>query len=218
MKKKEIQPWSDQKSFWNRAADTKRFSHAIDFDEFDKHANIESLILDYGCGYGRTLGQLKELAYSNIVGMDFSERMVEKAKENLPGVPVVLCEAGQVPAEEASFDAILLFAVLTCVHRDEDQKSLVAELRRVLKPGGILYISDYLLNIDARNEKRYEKYKDKYGRNGVFELEDGAVLRHHSVQWIDEVTAPFVILHFRTFVADTMNGHKSNAFQTIVRK
>jgi SAM-dependent methyltransferase len=218
MKKKEIHPSSDQKSFWNRAANTKRFSHAIDFDEFDKHVDIESVILDYGCGYGRTLSQLKQLAYSNIVGMDFSERMVETAKGNLPGVPVVQCEAGQVPAEEDCFDAILLFSVLTCVHRDEDQKRLIAELGRVLKPGGVLYISDFLLNSDARNQERYEKFKDKYDRYGVFELEDGAVLRHHSAQWIDELTAPFIILHFRTFVADTMNGHQSNAFQTIVRK
>jgi SAM-dependent methyltransferase len=213
-----MQPSFDQKEFWNRAADAKTFSHAINFDEFDKHADIESRILDYGCGYGRTLKQLKELAYFNLTGMDFSENMVDKARENLPGVPVVLCEPGKVPVDEESFDVILLFAVLTCIYRDEDQKSLISELHRVLKPGGILYISDYLLNPDARNKARYEKFEKRYGRYGVFELDGEAILRHHSIAWIDELTAPFAILHFGTFEAVTMNNHKSNAFQAIVRK
>jgi SAM-dependent methyltransferase len=207
----------DQKDFWNRAAGVKTFTHAINFDEFDKYADIDSRILDYGCGYGRTLKQLKDLAFSNLTGMDFSEAMVGKAKDMLPGVPVMRCESCKAPVEDGTFDAILLFAVLTCIYKNEDQKRLIAELERTLKPGGILYISDYLLNSDARNKERYEAFEGKYDRYGVFELE-GAVLRHHSTAWIDELTAPFAILHFRTFEAVTMNNNKSNSFQTIVRK
>lgn len=207
----------DQKDFWNRAAGVKIFTHAINFDEFDKYADIDSRILDYGCGYGRTLKRLKDLAFSDLTGMDFSEAMVERAKAALPGVSILLCGAGRVPAEDESFDAILLFTVLTCIYKDADQKSLIAEMRRVLRPGGILYISDVLLNSDARNKARYEEFEERYDRYGVFEQE-GAVLRHHSTAWIDELTAPFAILHFRTFEAVTMNNNKSNAFQTIVRK
>jgi SAM-dependent methyltransferase len=213
-----MQPSVKKKVYRNRAADAKTFSHAIDFDEFDKYADIDSSILDYGCGDGGVLQQLKQLAFSNLTGMDFSPRKVEKAKENLSDVPVLLCEACRAPAQDDSFDAILLFDVLTYIYRDDDQKTLIAELLRVLKPGGILYISDYLINSDARNLKRYETFKDKYSRYGVFELDDGAILRHHSIAWIDELTAPFVIHHFRPFQAFSIDNAKSNAFQTIVRK
>ena len=208
----------DQRDFWNSVAGTKRFTHAINFDEFDKYVDIGSRILDYGCGEGRLLKQLNGLAYTDLTGMDFSHRMLELARQSLPGAILLGCEGVKVPAEDASFDAVLLFTVLTCIHGDQDQKALIAELTRVLRPGGILYISDCLLNEDPRNRERYEKYEAKYGRYGVFELPEGAVVRHHSIAWIDEITAPFIVHHFRTFEAETMNGNRTNAFQTIVRK
>ena len=54
-----------------------------------------------------------------------------------------------------------------------------SEIRRVLRPGGILYVNDFLLFTDDRNKARYEKFNNKYGEYGVFELPEGAVCRHH---------------------------------------
>jgi SAM-dependent methyltransferase len=64
---------------------------------------------------------------------------------------------GQVlPFCDRSFDAVVLFTVLTCIPFDEDQIALLAEIRRTLRPGGLLYISDLLLNSDERNIERYK--------------------------------------------------------------
>jgi SAM-dependent methyltransferase len=41
------------------------------------------------------------------------------------------------PCWDACFDVVLLFAVLTCVPGDEAQHRLIAELHRVLRPGGL---------------------------------------------------------------------------------
>ena len=64
---------------------------------------------------------------------------------------------------------------------------IINEIYRVLKPGGIIYINDFLLNEDKRNKERYEKYKDKYGVYGAFELSEGGRFRHHTEKWIDEL-------------------------------
>lgn len=40
------------------------------------------------------------------------------------------------------------------------QKELLAEIKRILKPQGILHVNDFLLNTDERNLLRYDNYKD----------------------------------------------------------
>lgn len=62
--------------------------------------------------------------------------------------------------------------------KQEEQEQLLSEIKRVLKPQGILYVNDFLLNTDESNLLRYEKYKEAYGVYGVFELPDGEVCRH----------------------------------------
>ncbi len=57
-----------------------------------------------------------------------------------------------------------------------------------LKKNGIIYISDFLLNYDTRNLKRYAKYEDKYRIYGVFRLPEGLVLRHHTIEDVLKLT------------------------------
>jgi ubiquinone/menaquinone biosynthesis C-methylase UbiE len=76
-----------------------------------------------------------------------------------------------------------LFAVLTYIPSDDDQRVLLAEVRRVLRPEGILYISDLLINTDLRNLERYERDADQFGVYGVFELPEGVIVRHHREEW-----------------------------------
>ncbi|MGV9242169.1 class I SAM-dependent methyltransferase [Streptomyces sp. NPDC003710] len=64
------------------------------------------------------------------------------------------------------------------------QHRLIAEPNRLLKPGGLLYVSDLLLQDDEHNRTRYNRHADHYGSYGVFETGDGAVCRHHSREWL----------------------------------
>jgi len=52
----------------------------------------------------------------------------------------------------------ILFAVLTCILSDVEQMSSLKDIKRVLKPNGILYVNDFMLNTNERNRKRYEQY------------------------------------------------------------
>jgi ketopantoate reductase len=84
-------------------------------------------------------------------------------------------------------------------------------------PHGLLYISDLLLNRDLRNLERYDRYAEEYGTCGIFKLPEGAVVRHHREEWIEELTGSFGQLEFEPFEVTTMNGNKSAAFQYLGR-
>jgi len=89
---------------------------------------------------------------------------------------------------------------------------------RVLRPGGLLYLSDLLVNDDRRNRERYDRYSVTYGCYGVFELPEGVVVRHHRKEWIEELTSSLEQLEYERFEVRTMNGNSSSAFQYLGRK
>jgi SAM-dependent methyltransferase len=209
-----------QVSYWDRVADEKRFSHPLRLAWLTRHVSPSTCILDFGCGHGRTLAELVRAGYENVAGMDSSCGMLARCRAKLPDVRLVRNERQTIPLEKHSVDLVLLFAVLTAIPGDEEQRALLSEIRRVLRPGGLLYISDFLLNHDPRNLERYERYAEKYGTYGIFELPEGVVLRHHRREWIEELTHSFNQMEFELFEATTMNGNQSNAFQylgTLVR-
>jgi SAM-dependent methyltransferase len=206
-----------QVSYWDAAAETKTFTHPVHMpwlDGIGRHAAI----LDYGCGYGRTMAQLEQYGFDNLAGVDTSPAMINRAYGLHPAMRfAVLDTPPTLPDPNASMDAVLLFAVLTCIPSDDAQRALIAELARVLKPGGLLYISDLLVQNDERNRHRYAESVKRYGTYGVFETGDGAVCRHHSRPWFSSLLAGFEILDIRDITVSTMNGHESAGIQIQAR-
>lgn len=207
----------DSKDYWNEKAGRKEFTVPLNRELFEKYASRESLILDFGCGYGRILKELEVQGFKRLCGVDFSEKMIEAARRKVPSAKLKVNSDATIPFKDGSFDCVILLAVLTCIHENESQKKLMDEILRVLKPGGIAYIGDFLLNSDERNIKRYEKFSEQFGY-GVFVLEDGGILRHHSEEWVKELTSYFEELEFLKATHTTMNGHISNGFYWVGRK
>jgi len=206
-----------QHEFWNAAADSAVFTHPLDLEFLLRHVAQTDRVLDYGCGYGRVLQILQEHAFCNLAGLDISKGMVARARTSLPDVPIAVSGGAVAPYPDGSFDAILLFAVLTCVPRDEDQRALMADIRRLLAPGGLVYVSDFLMRSDARNRERYRRFESRYGRAGVFEIEGNAVVRHHSREWIQELMDPFETLDIAEFETRTMNDNPASGIRFIGR-
>ncbi|WP_035796493.1 class I SAM-dependent methyltransferase [Clostridium akagii] len=202
----------NQKEYWDRVAIDKNFTTPFQIELFSQVVDKEDKILDVGCGYGRTLNELYLQGFKNLFGIDFSEKMVKRGTEQFSGLNLCVKRGKNLPYEDNSFDSIILFAVLTCIAKDEEQVFLMKEIKRVLKPKGILYINDFLLNTDERNEKRYKIYENKYKKYGVFELPEGAVLRHHDIKWIKEIISDYNDIKLETVTYTTMNGNKSNGF------
>lgn len=204
--------------YWDRVAPQKRFSHPLRREWLERYSDAPARMLDYGCGYGRTLGELVQAGYQNVLGIDFSTAMLARCRQTLPQVNLIRNDGRGLPFESNSLDTVLLFATLTCIPENEAQRALITEVERILRAGGLLYISDLLLNDDARNRERYERDAELFGTFGVFELPEGVVVRHHRREWIEELTGRFTQLEYEPFSVLTMNGNTSAAFQYLGRK
>lgn len=208
----------NQTSYWDAVAATKRFTHPLHtawLEPFDR----DGAVLDYGCGYGRTLAELAQLGFTSLTGVDSSAGMIEQAREQQPTMRFAVLDAPPtVPFPDASFDLVVLFAVLTCIPSDEAQQRLIAEVRRVLKPGGALYVSDLLLGEDAHSVERYERFTATHGTYGVFETSDGAVVRHHPADHFTALLNDFDVLAGRRIRVATMNGNEASGIQLLARR
>ncbi len=203
---------SKQKTYWDKVAKYKNFTTPVSTELLKKYLSPNSKILDFGCGQGRILKQLKKEGFTNLSGVDISENMIEIAGKELPDADFKVNTGVSIPYMDSSFDCVIVAAVLTCVINSNNQRKLIAEIRRVLKPESLVYINDFLINSDPRNIERYEKYQKKYGVYGAFEIEEGIAMRHHSPEWISELTSSFTKLLFKEKTYTTMNGHISKGF------
>jgi demethylmenaquinone methyltransferase / 2-methoxy-6-polyprenyl-1,4-benzoquinol methylase len=93
-------------------------------------------VLDACCGTG-DLAIACARAGGRVTGLDFSERMLERARRKAPGLEWVNGDLLELPFADESFDAA---TVGFGVRNVEDLERALAELRRVLRPGGRLGI------------------------------------------------------------------------------
>jgi len=205
------------KEYWNSVAEKKEFTTPFNLGEFVQYVSEDAAILDFGCGYGRTLNEIYQQGFRSLVGIDFSEGMINRGKKQFPFLDLRVKYSKDIDFDDNSFDAVILFAVLTCISSDTEQLDLVSEIKRVLKPGGYIFINDFLLNSDERNLMRYAAYEKKYGY-GTFELSEGAVLRHHDIDYIKSLLIPFTKCKMEEVTFKTMNGNQSKGFCYIGRK
>ena len=102
-------------------------------------------ILELGCGTGDLWkGKLDLLEGGcHLTLTDFSAGMLESARKNLPGSDLVdfqVVDIQDIPYEEDTFDVVI--ANMMLYHVPDLHRGL-AEVRRVLKPGGVFYCATY---------------------------------------------------------------------------
>jgi demethylmenaquinone methyltransferase/2-methoxy-6-polyprenyl-1,4-benzoquinol methylase len=91
-------------------------------------------VLDACCGTG-DLALADERAGGTVTGLDFSQRMLERARQKSTTVDWVLGDATSLPFADGSFDAA---TVGFGIRNVPDLEAGLAELARVLRPGGRL--------------------------------------------------------------------------------
>lgn len=95
-------------------------------------------VLDAGMGPGRLCTELERLGWT-VSGIDESHEMVALARRRLPTASPRLLQAGieELPFPDDSFDAVAATGVLEYA----DPRAALAELARVLRPGGRAVVS-----------------------------------------------------------------------------
>jgi len=126
-------------------------------DRYDRHAALEQevssrllertvfnrlapvRILDLGCGTGTASAELKsQFRQAQVIGLDFSPQMLAQLKRKsrlLKPLKTVCADAGALPLAGQSID--MVFSSLVS-HWLADPAALFTELRRILRPGGML--------------------------------------------------------------------------------
>jgi SAM-dependent methyltransferase len=103
-------------------------------------------VLDAGCGGGRTSAWLVEQG-AEVVGVDVSEELLRLARERLPSATFVRGDLAEpLPFEDGSFDVAVASLVM---HYLRDWAPTLRELRRVLRPGGVVALSTHHPAMDA---------------------------------------------------------------------
>ncbi|MBF0480828.1 MAG: class I SAM-dependent methyltransferase [Desulfovibrionaceae bacterium] len=208
----------DQIAYWDAVASAHDCTLQPPLELFTNYLPKDAKILDFGCGYGRSLAGLSALGFTDLTGFDPSPAMLERGRREHPGLDLRPLASKELPVPDACADAVLLVGVLTAVAEDDDQRGLVAAIFRVLRPGGLLLLCDFPLQNDARNRERYERFAAKCGRYGVFEVTGGGLARHHDPAWLAELTGGFKRLETLPLSAVTLTGKPAEAVCLILRK
>lgn len=186
---------------WNNVASQVNFNLEIDLERFCVLVDREAKVLDFGCGYGRIVKDLTESGYTDITGIDPSHAMVERGRKMLPEVSLLHSSEGTLPFEDQSFDAVLACAVFTCIISMEERVEAVAEIVRVLKPGGILHIAEFCSEEEA-----------------VFTSGLGIAMRYSLPGELRELFRGFQCFHDEVMAASTMSGKGSQSYRAFFKK
>lgn len=121
-----------------------RAAHAHVRRELLAHVPISrpAKILDAGCGTGGLLKRLADLSPSwTWSGIDFMPQACALARRRNPDCDIREASVLQLPFDDGSFDAVTCMDVLCQISYPEDSDRALAEIARVLKPGGLMVVN-----------------------------------------------------------------------------
>jgi SAM-dependent methyltransferase len=105
---------------------------------------------DMGCGPGHVARYLHERGVQ-VCGVDLSPAMVERARRLNPGVEFRQGDMTALDAPDGAWAGIVAFYSIIHIPRGDMARAL-GELRRVLRPGGLLllafHIGDHIIHLD----------------------------------------------------------------------
>jgi len=132
-----------------------RYALALEFADGKK-------VLDIACGEGYGSNLLATKA-THVSGMDIDKSTIEKAKAKYDkkNISFTVSAAEKISANDNEFDLVACFETLEHL---SDHTSMLKEIKRVLKPGGLLIIStpDKKLYADQRGYKNPFHAKELY--------------------------------------------------------
>jgi SAM-dependent methyltransferase len=124
---------AEEGMWWYRAL------HARAIDALGTTQDRDGLLLDAGCGTGGFLARLRaERPGVRAVGLEYHPPAAARARSKA-GVPVATGSVNAMPFADGTFSAMVSLDVLC--HAGVDPAQALAEMRRVLAPGGLLVLN-----------------------------------------------------------------------------
>ncbi len=205
--------------YWNEIGSKKDFEDPVYLGKLSSFLSPTSKIIEYGCGYGRLLRILKSKGYQHLLGFDFAPNMIARGYQENPDLDLSLLEkSGEIPCSDESIDAVMMSTVLCCMIDAEEQTRLMVEILRILKKGGILYITDFLVCEHSKYQEKYERGIQEFGVRGIYTTNENVAVCHYTSQAIMNLLHAFDIQWFEQFDFKTMNQNPARTFHCIAGK
>ena len=106
-------------------------------------------LFDIPCGIGRHSGPLAKLGY-RVIGADRSEVALATARRQHPGVEFRRVDLFDIPAVGATFDAVLCLWQSFGYGSSDENRRILNDMRRVIRPGGRILLDVYNAEAAAR--------------------------------------------------------------------
>jgi ubiquinone/menaquinone biosynthesis C-methylase UbiE len=163
-------------------------------------------LLDIGIGAGRTTRFLLEIS-RNYTGIDYTPRSAELAQEKFPAARILCCDARDLGVfDDGAFDFVLFSfnAIDYMIH--EDRQTVLKEIYRTLKPGGLFMFSTH-----NRDYKYFDKLPWQEGRYDLNQLKSCLYTlvhlpKHYRMKKHEERTPHYAIIN------DTAHGFSLLAY------
>ena len=146
-------------------------------------------VLDLGCAFGFGTRRLADGRF--VVGIDVNEAYIRRAARVDGGARFLRATGERLPFAAAAFDAVLCLDVLEHV---ADERAVIAEIARVLRPGGVLIASvphrGPLARFDSVNRcpELWDMAEVAPGRDPL--TLRGEIHRHYSAQELGALLRP----------------------------
>jgi len=161
-----------------------------------KYFNLESRILDIGCGAGRTTIGLYKLGYHLIEGLDLSEAMIAQArrisKELKYDITFSVGDAACLDYDDETFEvALFSFNGIMQIPGRENRIKALKEIKRILKPEGY-----FLFTTHDRDDKEYISLWKEEKRKWALHIQDKSL--HEFGDKVIKMEERKIFLHFPT--------------------
>ena len=143
---------SQEYNLWDKMWNERTVSQEIETCEIElapkliflKYLSKNDKIIDGGCGFGKWVIYLYQRGY-NIVGIDNTEITISKIKNYDQNIPVRFGNILNLEYPDNYFDAYISMGVIE--HFEKGPHKALKEAHRVLKPGGLLFVSTPTVNV-----------------------------------------------------------------------
>ncbi len=174
-------------------------------DKFTGMLPADAKVLDVGCGAGTKAKYLIDHGLQ-VVGIDFSDKLIEIAKKDVLGALFLVMDMSQVNDLAESFDGIFVQASLLHIPKQETPQ-VIHDLNSKLKNGGYFYI--------AVKEQRVGKPEEETVKENDYGYE---YERFFSYYTLDEIKKYLTDLGMDIAYSVITSSGRTNWIQVIAKK
>jgi SAM-dependent methyltransferase len=144
-------------------------------------------LLEIGCGAGGMLAPLAR--YGRVTGLDIAVDYLQHCKSR--GFPRMVAGSGyELPFADGGFDVVALFDTIEHI---PDDRRVLEEVKRVLRPGGIVFVSVPAYQFLYSQNDRVVHHQRRYTARGLRRVLEAAGLRPQKVTYFNTFLFPLIL-------------------------